>query len=194
MPASKDLLKAIAVTAELTGTQLTAAAARVLADDLSLYPEDQVMGALSRCRKELKGRLVVAEIIARLADGRPGPEEAWSMIPRDEAATVVWTDEMRTAWGVALPLLNEGDGVAARMAFLEQYRAAVLQARDAGKLVRWEPSLGHDPHSRQSALLDAAEKGRLTAEHVASLLPNLEEAPPRLQALIESRSVKAIEA
>lgn len=192
--ASKRLLQAIAVCAELTQTNFSEAAARVLAADLSKYPEDQVLGALDRCRKELKGRLIPAEIIARLADGRPGPEEAWSMIPRDEAATVVWTDEMRAAWGVALPLLKEGDGVAARMAFLEHYRAAMLKARDAGTQVRWEPSLGQDPHGRERALVEAVEKGRLTAEHVTRLLPHLEEPNPRLQALIDRSSVKAIAA
>ena len=69
---SKALLQAIAVTAELTGTQLSEGAARVLAADVAPYPEKQVMGALVRCRKELRGRLTVADIIARLDDGRPG--------------------------------------------------------------------------------------------------------------------------
>lgn len=183
---SEVLLQAIAVTAELTGTQLSAPAARVLADDLSRYPEAQVMGALTRCRKEVRGRLTVAEIIARLDDGRPGPEEAWAMIPRDEAGTVVWTDEMREAYAVAVPLIEGGETIPARMAFLERYKALVQAARDSGKPARWEPSLGHDARGRERVLLDAAEMGRLTPEHVAMLLPHRDDgANAKLLALIE---------
>lgn len=186
MKASKTLLQGIAVTAELTGTQLSEAAARVFASDLAAYPENQVMGALTRCRKEVHGRLTLQDVIGRLDDGRPGAEEAWAMLPKDEASSVVWTTEMCAAWGVALPLVEEGDTVAGRMAFLERYRALVMQARDAGTPVCWTPSLGHDSHGRESVLLDAAEKGRLTAQHVAGLLPYRDAPHPRILALIEA--------
>lgn len=36
---NENLLKAIAVTAELTGTELSIDAARMMAEDLSQYPE-----------------------------------------------------------------------------------------------------------------------------------------------------------
>lgn len=169
--ATKELLQAIAVTAELTNTQLSEPAARVMAADLSAYPESQVMKALTRCRRELKGRLTIADVITRLDDGRPGVEEAWAMIPRDEAATVVWTDEMAKAWGVARPLLEMGEDVAARMAFKEHYGAAVQRARDERKPVCWMASLGHDAHGRASALLAAVQEGKLLAEQVTHLLP-----------------------
>lgn len=110
------------------------------------------------------------------------------MIPRDEASSVVWTEEMAQAFGVAHPLLTEGDQVAARMAFLERYRALVQQARDRGEPVRWIPSLGHDLTMREAALLDAAQKGRLTREHVAGLLPRREQPPARLLAMIADRT------
>lgn len=195
MKASKTLLQAIAVTAELTGTQLSEAAARVFASDLAAYPENQVMGALTRCRKEVRGRLTLQDVIGRLDDGRPGAEEAWAMLPKDEASSCVWTDEMCQAWGVALPLIEEGDTVAGRMAFLERYRALVMQARDASESVKWTPSLGHDPHGRESALLEAAEKGRLTAQHVAKLLPYRDAPHPRILALLEAKpEIKKLEA
>ena len=168
---SKRILEMLAVTAELTGTQFSEAAARVLMHDLSAYPEHQVLNALNRCRKELKGRLTLADVLTRIDDGRPGPEEAWSLMPRDEAASVVWTDEMTQAWGVALPLLNEGDHVAARMAFLEAYKRLVQQARDEGVPPHWTPSLGTDAAGREPVLLEAMRKGRLPYEHVHSLLP-----------------------
>lgn len=185
MKASKQLLQAIAVTAELTATQLSEVAARVMASDLSRYPEQQVLGALERCRRELRPHsLTIESILSRLDDGRPGPEQAWAMMPRDETTSVVWSDEMAQAWGAAKPLLDEGDQVAARMSFAEIYRNLVQRARDAGIPVKWTPSLGHDPHGREAALLDAARLGRLTVQHVAGLLPYRDEPNPVIVALL----------
>lgn len=168
---SKSLLQAIAVTAELTGTTLSSAAARVMADDLAQYPEPQVLGALIRCRRELRGRLTLADVIARIADGRPGPEEAWAMIPTDEAGSVVWTEEMAHAYGVAAPLAAQGDRIAARLAFKEAYAAAVQKSRDECAPVRWFASLGTDQSMRRRAIDDAVRLGRLPADHAQRLLP-----------------------
>lgn len=192
MDDSKTLLQAIAVTCELTGTTLSEAAARMLAMDLKAYPIAQVLGALSRCRKEVKSRLTLADIVSRLDDGRPGPEEAWAMIPRSEDASVVWTEEMAQAYGSAIPLLNEGDQVAARMAFVERYRAIVQKARDTGAPPKWTPSLGTDALGREAALMDAAEKGRLTAEHVSGLLPYRDQPNPRLLELLDKAAKKLV--
>ena len=186
--ASKQLLEAIAVTAELTQTQLTEAAARVMAADLSQYPESQVLAALTRCRRELKGRLTIADVITRLDDGRPGPEEAWAMMPRSEADTVVWTEEMAEAMGVAQPLLDEGDAIAARMAFKECYAKLVAQSRDAKRPVKWTASLGHDPLGREQVLLRAAEQGKLSQPHVAGLLPYRDVSP-----VLEGVAVRMLE-
>lgn len=172
--ASDKILRAIGVTCELTGTELSKPALAVMANDLSSYPEEQVFAALVRCRKELRGRgtLTIAAIIERLPDGRPSPEEAWAMIPRDELASVIWTDEVRQAWSVAIPLLKEGERVPARMAFLEAYRRIVQEARDAGKRPVWVPSLGTDLAGREQAVVEAVEKGRLTNEQAIPLLPD----------------------
>lgn len=169
MMPSKPVLQALMVTAELTGTQLSEPAARVFALDIGRYPEPMVLGALDRCRREVKGRLTPADVIQRLDDGRPGPEEAWSILPFEEATTVVWTEEMQGAWGVALPLLEEGDRIAGRMAFLESYRTRVQRARDAGIPVKWTVSLGHDAKGREPVIAQAIERGRLSADHAAQL-------------------------
>lgn len=169
--ASEELIKAVMVTAELMGTVLSADGARVMCDDLDAYPEPQVTGALTRCRREVRGRLTLADIIARLDDGRPGPDEAWAMIPRSESETVVWTGEMAQALSVAQPLLDAGDQVAARMAFREAYARLVTQARADRLPVRWMPSLGHDRDGREQKLREAVHLGRLHADAVAKLLP-----------------------
>lgn len=171
MQHSENLLKAIAVTAELTDTDLSEAAARVMAEDLAMYPEKQVLGALIKCRRELKGRLRINDVIERLDDGRPGPEEAWAMIPRSESDSVVWTREMAEAFGVVYSMIDDGDHVAARMAFIETYKAKCNEARNNSTPVKWEPSLGHDKNGREHVLMDALEKGRLPASQVAKLLP-----------------------
>lgn len=114
----------------------------------------------------------ILEIMDRIKpDGRPGADEAWAMIPQDESASVVWTQEMAEALGIAQPLLNEGDKIAARMAFKGAYQRIVEQNKLAGVAPVWAPSLGHDPHGREAALTRAVELGRLSQSHVAGLLP-----------------------
>lgn len=186
--ATPAVLQALAVTCELTGTQLSPSAARLMAGDLCAYPEDQVLGALNRCRKEIRGRLTLADILSRLNDGRPGPEEAWAMISgalADERVTVVWTAEMALASGPAGAIID--DPVAARMAFLESYRRLVQQARDEGEPVKWSPCLGWDTAGRAGPLQEAIRLGRLDAVHVAGLLPYRQEPPPAVAALIERK-------
>lgn len=184
MLASENLLQAIAVTAELTGTVMSEPAARIMAEDLARYPELQVLAALTRCRRELRGRLTIADVLTRIDDGRPGPEEAWAMMPTSEAQSVVWTAEMAEAYGAAYPLIRDGENVQARMAFLERYRTLVRESRDAGKPVRWTASLGHDPQGREPVLLEAQAKGRLSADHVVGLLPHRAEPSPHIAALL----------
>lgn len=166
-----NIVKGLGVALEITGTQLSDAAVRVIALELGTYPEAQVLGALKRCCKELKGRLTLAEIVSRMDDGRPGPEEAWSMIPRDEASSAFWTEEMREAYGACANLIREGQLVPARMAFTERYRVLVAQARDRREPVRWSPTLGTDRDGRELVILDAVQKGRISADSAKALLP-----------------------
>lgn len=165
-----EIAQALTVCAEIIGTDLTVGAARVMVDDLSRYPHRQVMGALTRCRREVRNRLTLADVIERLDDGRPGPQEAWAIVAptlHDEGPTIVWTDEMSSAFGVAHMC---DDAVAARMAFLEAYRTNCQRARDDGLAVRWTPSLGHDKGGRDGPLLAAVAAGKLAAAHAGQFL------------------------
>jgi hypothetical protein len=167
--ASSELLKAVAVTAELCGRVFSEGAARVFVSDLETYPEQAVLKALTRCRREVKGMLTIQDVVSRIDDGRLGVEEAWAMMPFSESQSVVWTEEMAEAFGVALPLLCEGEKVAARMAFKECYLRLIGAARDAGKPIVWLPSLGHDKSGREPVLNEAVAKGRLTYEHAQEI-------------------------
>jgi hypothetical protein len=171
---------------QLSGRTVSPAAATMLARDLSRFPSESVLAALERCRFELRTFPTISEIIARLDDGRPGAEEAWAMIPQDERDSVVWTDEMAEAYGVARTLLP--DAVAARMAFKETYSRLLTEARTSGRPAKWTPSLGHDKQGRAAALMLAVDKGRLALPAAQALVPELDapRAKPALQ--IEDRS------
>lgn len=165
------LLQALAVTAELTGTELSEPAARAMLADLQPYPLAHVLPAIDRARREIKGRLTLAAILERLDDGRPGPNEAWAMIPQDEGGSVVWTDEMAHAYGIAQPLIAAGQIIQASMTYREVYAETVARARADRVPVRWTPSLGHDPRSRAAALETAVRMGRLSQSQATALLP-----------------------
>lgn len=96
------------------------------------------------------------------------------MIPRDEAASVVMTDEMAAAYGIASPLLNAKDQIAARMAFKSAYERIVESKRLAGVGPKWFPSLGHDKAGRDLVISEAVRLGRLGAEHAKGLAVNME--------------------
>ena len=183
---STELLEAVAVTAELCGRTFSEAAARMFVGDLSAYPEQAVIKALARCRKEVRGILTVQDVVSRLDDGRPGVEEAWVMLPMTEDQSVVWTDEMSQAFGVARGLLEDGDRVAARMAFKEIYTQLVNEARDAGKPVNWTPTLGYDPRGRDVVLLQAVAAGRLPLEYARQFSPMLGEPNANINTLLGS--------
>lgn len=166
------VLKAIAATAELTGTELSEAALLVFEADLDGYPEADVLAALTRCRRELRGRLTIADVLDRMrtVGGHPTANEAWAMVlaSLDESETVVWTDQVAEAAAVARPILEAGDEVGARMAFRDAYERIVRERADEP---RWFPSLGSDAVRREAALDRAVADGRLRREHVDGLLP-----------------------
>ncbi|MCD4505538.1 hypothetical protein LQR30_15675 [Chromobacterium piscinae] len=174
MSAHREILEAVAVTAELTGTELSAAAQMVMVRDLLGYPKESVLRALSRCRRELTGRLTLAAILDRLDDGRPGADEAWGVVARalgDESETVVWTEEMASAAVPARELMMLGDKIGARMAFRDAYERIVSDARGERRSVSWRVSAGNDADRRASAIVRAVELGRLPADQAQALLP-----------------------
>ena len=170
---NEEFIKAILVTSELCGRTFSEGAAAVFVSDLSPYPRPQVLKALARCRKEVRGMLTISDVVSRIEDGRPGVEEAWAMLPHTEGQSAVWTDEMAQAFGVAVGLLDAGDKIAARMAFKEAYLAEIGKARDEGRRVVWRVTLGHDIHGRESVLMAAVDKGRISYEAAQEFVPAL---------------------
>lgn len=177
------ILEALAVTCAATSTEMPEAAVRVIASDLSGYPEAAVLGALVRCRREVSGRLSLAAILERIDDGRPGPEEAWAATPKSEWESVVWTPEWSMAHAAAAPHIDLGDMVPARMAFLETYRKRLAEARANGEPASWEFSRGFELDGREIAVTDAVLKGRISVQRAVAMLPTLE--PAKIEMLLE---------
>lgn len=166
------LVEMLVATAEVMGDQIRPTAAVYMVTDLATYPLRVLANALTACRREVKGRLSLAAIMERIDDGHPAPNEAWAVAVRatDEAVTLVWTEQTRDAWTAALPLVEEGDKIAARQAFLEVYARLVKSARAVGGCAVYQPSLGHDASGRAAALQLAVDAGRLAHQQVAEHL------------------------
>jgi len=140
---------------------------------LAAHPLHEVQAGFDRHVKDtLRGRFppVPADVLAQIenvvaTDGRPGPEEAWAIavVALDENKTVIWTAEIRDAWGIARPVAAAGDEVGARMAFREAYNRLLDEARAVRRPVAWDESTGFDPVQRVAARMRAQSIGRLPA-------------------------------
>lgn len=139
---------------------------------LEPYDIDVVSRAMNAHIRSSKWMPTVAEVIA-LADvirgdasvRHPAANEAWSiaMLASDESETVVWTPQMRQAWFACQPVMEAGDKVGARMAFLATYERLVQEAEAKGIQPRWETTLGASPELREQRVEEAVRLGRLPA-------------------------------
>jgi hypothetical protein len=193
--AKATVVQAVLVTCELIGQQISDGAVQAMVDELMRYPEGDVLESLSRCRRELRTRvLTLSDVLDRMPGGHPGAEEAWAIVsaaigPRGierEDVSIVWTDEMREAFGVALPLGQ--DKVAARMAFKEAYTARVSAARANRQRPQWAVSLGYEPQGREVAVQQALSRNQISQAHAALLLPPAEPVAAEVMALVEQLS------
>lgn len=175
------LAAAICATAEAMGQEMNPGTAAMMAEDLCAYSVPVVKAALKACRFEVKGKLAMADILQRVqaSDGRPGKDEAWAiaMTTNDEFETVVLTDEIQLALAAAKPVLDAGDKVGARMAFISAYERFVSQAREEAKLVSWHVSVGFDANRRIQAVTKAMELKRIPQERAQKYLADLSVVP-----------------
>jgi len=179
------LAELIAKTAEMYGRKMSESALEMYCAAMRQYEVDEVRAALdAHMRDQDTGRFMPlpAHLIGHLQakDGRPTADEAWAMCPRSEYESVVWTEEMAQAFGVASALLEHGDQVAARKAFIDRYEGLVASARAAGLPVKVTPSFGFDVAGRESAVRRAVERGLLPADKAQVYLPAPERPAPSL--------------
>ena len=171
----EKLVVALMATAEVMGSEIKPNVAVVMVDDLSGYQLADVLQALTRVRREHTGKLtlkVILEILAP-AGGWISANEAWAIaLPAaDEAATVVWTQEMARAWAIAKPILDAGDKIGARMAFIPAYERFVEQAKRESRTPHYEISAGWDANMREIAVQNAVTAGLLPSPPQQTALP-----------------------
>lgn len=176
-----QLAGAVCATAETLGQTISANAAQLMAEDLAVYDAADIRLALQSCRRELTGKLTLAAILQRIqaSDGRPSKDEAWAiaMTTNDEYETVVLTDEIQLALAAAKPVLDAGDKIGARMAFISAYERFVGQSREDAKPVNWHVSVGFDANRRIQAVTKAMELKRIPREHAQKYIADLSVEP-----------------
>ncbi|OOX79751.1 hypothetical protein [Snodgrassella alvi] len=176
-PAEK-IIQAITVTAELTGTQLSANAAAVMAEDLLAYPLDKVLIAFERCRRELKGRLTLAAILERVDDGWQSAEEAFNTLVagwENEHLSILTTHTAMHAAESASALFNAGDKYRAGLAFKTAYERIVSEKKAKSIQPDWYVSAGLDKEQLAQLVTEAAATGKITNDYALALLPAGEE-------------------
>ena len=99
---------------------------------------------------------------------------------------------MRLAWAVALPLLDNGDEVAAQMAFKEEYTRLLTAARRERTPPQWSLTPGSDPDHREQVVTEAAAHGLISADYAAKLLPYHHAPTPAGQALLTAAAPPAL--
>lgn len=171
MATLKEWVELIGLTAEACGTQISEAGLKMMAGDLSQYDFNAVGLACAKCRRELKYRLTLSDIIERLQadDGRPTADEAWGMFPQNSERTVLVTNEIMEAGQAAWALLQTGDKVAARLAFKPKYESITQNARERGLKPIWQLSIGNSGEST-SAAIEGLKGGFLSLEYIRTVL------------------------
>ena len=171
MATAKDFYDLLRATAEATGATISDAGLKMMIADLQSFSYESVAMACAKCRRELKYRITLADIIERLQadDGRPSANEAWGMFPKNSDSTVLLTNEIMEAGAAAWELLQFGDKVAARMAFTAKYDSDVERNRAAGLKPCWQLSLGNSGECT-SAATEGLRRGLLSLEYVRSVL------------------------
>jgi hypothetical protein len=80
----KKVFEALAVTAEMYGQALSDARIRMITFDLQEYSAEQILSALSQCRKTCKFFPTIADIIQAIPNGHLSGDEAWGLCPKSE--------------------------------------------------------------------------------------------------------------
>ena len=147
---------------EISSSNRTPSDAAVMAvfDLLDEYPLNYVLGALSQHSKNSRFAPTAADLVEIIGD-RTGQrhiaaDEAWSIVLEsfDENATVILTQEIAEARGIALDI---PDRIGQRMTFKAAYDRIVAKALPP----KWFISGGFDPDQRQAAISRAIQLGRL---------------------------------
>lgn len=144
-------------------------------ESLKGFPDGAVSSAVSQYLKTSHFKPQLADIV-KLCEGMSGGgwlgvEEAWALMPKHESESAMLTDEIAQAIAVATPLIEQGDRVAARMAFKDAYTRLVERAKLEGRQPRYFPSYGTDKHGAVAMLAKAVQVGQIPLERALEWKP-----------------------
>ena len=160
-------------------------------DDLEDYTLDLIRQCVKKHRKTMQFAPTPFDIISMINDLKGnkhiGVEEAWALAQGlfDENATVVITNEIMTAWGVAECVYP--DKVGARMAFKEKYLEIIKTAPEP----KWWATQGDSREQRVAAISNAVDLGRLTHDRASQLCLGYDKPVSTVAGLIESAAKKS---
>lgn len=176
---NQEMLALISLIADYHGESISESRMQMFASDLSDYSAKEINEAWKKYRSTPTNlKMPMPAVLKQLVDdGHPTAQESWAMIPRDDRASVVWSDQMRSAYAVAEPLIREGNISGAFFAYREEYDRLIANARMNRQKPKWSASFGDDKSGRDAALIVAIEKGRLTPERAVQFYPELEYNP-----------------
>lgn len=172
----------IAGTAEIIGQGLNQAAIAIMCEDLAEWEFNDIQAALTVCRREVKGRLSLKDIIDRLpkkGDELPSADELWGQVYEyltDEYKTFVLPEmafaALENTNGGVYELAMSGDKTAARMAFKAAYER--LSQGFNGK-VKYSIRLGTDKENQANAIKTAYLEKKITKDTAAAFFPEIDE-------------------
>ena len=178
----EKIAELIDATAEILGSQIKPQIIKIMCDDLSDYEFNDIQAALTACRREVKGRLSLKDIIDRLpkkGDELPTADELWGQVYEyltDEYKTFVLPEmafiALENTNGGIYELAMSGDKTAARMAFKAAYER--LSQGFNGK-VNYVIRLGLNKENQASAIKTAYLEKKITKETAAAFLPEIDE-------------------
>ena len=122
---SKQIIQALVGTADAMGFEFKEAGLEIIVRKLAEHPEPDVLNSLEQLLEEHSGRFGLADILKRLPNALPGPEEAWNQA----LSARLWDEQTLlslctrlSSMRFSVPTVWEaGDKIGARMAFRERY-------------------------------------------------------------------------
>lgn len=152
-----EFLAVINKTADLYDKKIERARVSVYWDALKHRTIEDVKTAINRHIQDAeRGRFfpLPADVSAQLPNELNAwlsANEAWAVCPKDENTSAAMCPEISSALCIAQDLINDGDMIAARMAFIEHYNRLIGDAKREGRKPQWFPSYGFDKESRYLA-------------------------------------------
>lgn len=191
-----DIFQKITVANTVTQSTLDDMAIKAMVEllDNQGYEFNDIQAALTACRREVKGRLSLKDIIDRLpkkGDELPSADELWGQVLEyltDESKSFVLPEmafkALESTNGGIYELAISGDKVAARMAFKAAYER--LSQGFNGK-VQYSIRLGTDRENQAAVIKTAHLEKKITKEIALPFLPELDLPQPTAD-MIENKA------